>query len=96
MTDRDPPTDPPSTLALLVEDFATHDHDLTTPGFWAVATHRLGTRALDPSRPRAERAVLDLAYRALFTGVDWIGAFTCRARLPSGGGCACGTTAPCC
>jgi N-acetylglucosaminyl-diphospho-decaprenol L-rhamnosyltransferase len=59
-------------LELLAEDFATHERDLTTPGFWAIATHRIGARALDPSRPRAERAVLDVAYRALFTGVDWI------------------------
>ncbi|HEX3698271.1 MAG TPA: glycosyltransferase [Polyangia bacterium] len=61
-----------STLQLLAEDFATHDRDLTAPGFWAVATHRIGARALDQSRPRAERAVLDIAYRALFTGIDWI------------------------
>ena len=59
-------------LKLLAEDFATHDHDLTTPGFWAVAAHRIGARALDESRPRAERAALDVAYRAMFTCVDWI------------------------
>jgi serine O-acetyltransferase len=62
----------PSIVKLLAEDFATHDRDLTTPGFWAVATHRIGTRALDESRPRSERAVLDLIYRTLFTGVDRI------------------------
>lgn len=72
MTDRAPPTDAPSTLALLAEDFATHDHDLTTPGFWAVATHRIGVRALDAQLPRAERAVLDVAYRAMFRAVDWV------------------------
>jgi GT2 family glycosyltransferase/serine acetyltransferase len=59
-------------LNLLAEDFATHNRDLTEPGFWAVATHRIGTRALDESRPRAERAALDVAYRAMFTAVDWI------------------------
>jgi serine O-acetyltransferase len=62
----------PSTLQLLAEDFATHDRDPLAPGFWAVATHRIGTRALDEKRPRVERALLDVAYRALFTGVDWI------------------------
>ncbi len=70
--DRPPPSDTPSTWDLVAEDFATHERDLTSPGFWAVATHRIGARALDEARPRAERAVLDLAYRAMFTGIDWV------------------------
>ncbi|MEA2701271.1 MAG: serine O-acetyltransferase [Myxococcales bacterium] len=61
-----------STLQLLAEDFATHGRDLTSPGFWAIAAHRLGTRALDQRRPGAERAALDLVYRTMFTGIDWI------------------------
>jgi serine O-acetyltransferase len=73
MTEDSPASvDRPSTWALVAEDFATHEHDLMSPGFWAVATHRIGTRALDEARPRAERAVLDLAYRAMFTGIDWV------------------------
>jgi serine O-acetyltransferase len=59
-------------LALLAEDFATHDRNLSEPGFWAVATHRIGARSLDERRPRAERALLDLCYRAMFRGVDTV------------------------
>jgi N-acetylglucosaminyl-diphospho-decaprenol L-rhamnosyltransferase len=62
--------DAPSTASLVVEDFATHNRDLTAPGFWAVATHRIGKHALDESRPRAERVVSDVVYRAMFRGVD--------------------------
>jgi GT2 family glycosyltransferase/serine acetyltransferase len=62
----------PTTLELVAEDFATYDRSLTEPGFWAVATHRIGTRALDESRPRAERVVLDAVYRTMFAGIDWI------------------------
>jgi len=67
-----PEDPPPTTFGLIAEDFATHDHDLTAPGFWAVAAHRLGKRALDEGRPWAERAVLEVAYRTMFRGVDWV------------------------
>lgn len=62
----------PSMVELVAEDFATHDRDLTAPGFWAIATHRVGKRALEESCPRAERAVLDVVYRTMFRGIDWI------------------------
>ncbi|HVX95961.1 MAG TPA: HAD-IIIC family phosphatase, partial [Polyangia bacterium] len=62
----------PSFLDLLKEDFETHDRDASEPGFWAVATHRIGVRALDAKRPRAERAVLDVVYRAMFRSVDLV------------------------
>lgn len=35
----------PGLLALLAEDFATHDHSLLEAGFWAVTVHRLRQRA---------------------------------------------------
>jgi len=57
-------------LALLAEDFRTHDASLTEPGFWAVAIHRLGNARMDV-RTRLLRAPLTLAYRALSTGVNW-------------------------
>lgn len=58
-------------LELLAEDFATYDRDLTEPGLWALVTHRLGTRIANlPNGP--SRHVLDAAYRAAFTGVDWV------------------------
>lgn len=72
MTGQSSKSNQPSTLALLAEDFATHDRDLTAPGFWAVATHRIGRRALDETCPRGARAILNLTYRAMFTGIDWI------------------------
>jgi len=62
----------PSMMQLVAEDFATHDRDLTAPGFWAVATHRIGKRALDAGCPPAERAVLDVVYRTMFRGIDWV------------------------
>jgi N-acetylglucosaminyl-diphospho-decaprenol L-rhamnosyltransferase len=54
---------------ILAEDFATHDSSFVEPGFWAVAVHRLGTRAARVG-PAALRAPLDLAYKVLSTGVD--------------------------
>jgi len=37
------PTNPSELWSLLREDFATHDRDWTQPGFWALASHRVGT-----------------------------------------------------
>jgi len=58
-------------LELVAEDFATHDRDLTEPGFWAMLTHRIGTR-IATLPEGVGRGVLDTAYRAAFTGVDWV------------------------
>jgi serine acetyltransferase len=58
-------------LELVVEDFATYDRDLTEPGFWALLTHRVGTRIAELPGG-VGRGVLDAAYRAAFTGVDWV------------------------
>ena len=37
-----------------------------------MATPRIGVRALDVERPRAERAVLDVVYRAMFRSIDTV------------------------
>jgi len=58
-------------LELLREDFATHDRNLLEPGFWAVAVHRFGNWRMGIG-PRVVRAPLTVAYRTLFTGVNWL------------------------
>lgn len=58
-------------LALLREDFATHDRNPLEPGFWAVAVHRFGNWRMG-IRPKVVRAPLTVAYRTLFTGVNWL------------------------
>jgi GT2 family glycosyltransferase/serine acetyltransferase len=58
-------------VELLREDFATHDRNPLEPGFWAVAVHRFGNWRMG-IRPKAVRAPLTVAYRTLFTGVNWL------------------------
>jgi serine O-acetyltransferase len=58
-------------LALLAEDFRTHDSHVFEPGMWAVVLHRLGNARMDV-RPRLLRAPFSLAYRMAFTGVNWL------------------------
>jgi serine O-acetyltransferase len=60
-----------SLLSLLAEDFQTHEHDLTAPGFWAIALHRLGNARMGV-RSRLLRAPLTAAYHAAFTGLNWL------------------------
>jgi len=50
-------------LSLLGEDFRTHGGSVTSPGFWALATHRFGNwRMSVQSKPL--RVPLSVAYRA--------------------------------
>lgn len=57
-------------LALLVEDYRTHDRHLLEPGFLAVAVHRLGNARMDV-RTKVLRAPLTLAYDVMQTVVSW-------------------------
>ena len=57
-------------LALLAEDYRTHDRDLLEPGLWAVAVHRFGNARMRV-RPKLLRAPLSILYRLMFTAVDW-------------------------
>jgi serine O-acetyltransferase len=59
------------TLELLGEDFVTYDRDLSQPGFWAVATHRLGRKA-SQTTVAPLRVGLDVAYKVMFTSIDWV------------------------
>lgn len=56
-------------LALLAEDYRTHDRRLLEPGFLAVAVHRFGNARMG-IRNRLVRAPLTLCYRFLFAAVD--------------------------
>jgi serine O-acetyltransferase len=60
-----------SLLGLLAEDFQTHERDLTAPGFWAVALHRLGNARMGV-RSKLLRAPLTVAYHTAFTGLNWL------------------------
>ncbi len=57
-------------LALLTEDFTTHDRRLSEPGFWAVAVHRMGTRVASLRSPLL-RCMLSVPQRVLSVGIDW-------------------------
>lgn len=59
-----------SLLALLAEDFRTHDRRLNQPGFWAVAVHRMGTRVADLPWPLLRR-LLSVPPRVLSVAIDW-------------------------
>jgi serine O-acetyltransferase len=56
---------------LVIEDFVTHERELTSPGFWATATHHVGER-IDRIKPALVRRPLSAAQTALATAVDWV------------------------
>jgi len=56
-------------LALLAEDFITHDRQLTAPGFWAVVAHRLEQHAEVTSSGWLRRLLMGPP-RALSVAVD--------------------------
>lgn len=58
-------------LALIAEDFRTHDRDLSSPGFWAVAIHRFGNWRMGV-RTKALRAPLTLAYDTAYHTISWL------------------------
>lgn len=58
-------------LALLAEDYRTHERHLLEPGFLAIAVHRLGNARMGV-RWKLVRAPLSLAYRLAFTMVNWM------------------------
>jgi serine O-acetyltransferase len=58
-------------LELLIEDFNTHDKELTSPGFWAVAAHHVGER-IDRIEPALLRRPLGTLQSAFATAVDWV------------------------
>ena len=55
---------PISFAKLVHEDFITHDRDLASQGFWALAIHRFGNLRMG-IRPRLLRLPFSVAYRFL-------------------------------
>ena len=58
--------------ALVAEDFATHDRDLLSQGFWALFWHRFGNWRMG-IRPRALRMPFSLLYKVMFRLCQWWG-----------------------
>jgi serine O-acetyltransferase len=62
--------------ALWREDLRTHDGDLLSQGFWALAVHRFGNARMSiPGKPL--RAPFSLLYKILYKFVEW----TCGISL---------------
>lgn len=63
-------------LALLREDLATHDGDLFSQGFWAIAVHRFGNWRMGIGN-KLLRLPFTLLYKVLYKLVEW----TCGISL---------------
>src|SRR5207249_3336402 len=61
---------------LIREDFATHDRDPLSQGFWAIAVHRFGNWRMS-IRPRILRMPFSFVYHFLYKLVEW----TCGISL---------------
>ena len=64
-----------SLLELWKEDLRTHDRDLFSQGFWAIALHRFGNWRMD--FPKLVRLPCSLLYKILYKFVEW----TCGISL---------------
>jgi len=64
-------------LALLREDFTTHDRKLFEQGFWAIAVHRFGNWRMGV-RPGLVRAPFTILYKVAYKLVEWL----CGISLP--------------
>lgn len=58
--------------ALVAEDFATHDRDIFSQGFWALFWHRFGNWRMG-IRPRPLRMPFSLLYKVMFRLCQWWG-----------------------
>jgi serine O-acetyltransferase len=63
--------------ALVIEDYATHGHDIFAQGFWVLFWHRFGNWRMYV-RPRALRIPLSLLYKVMFKLCEWF----CGIMLP--------------
>jgi serine O-acetyltransferase len=59
-----------SFLALLREDFHTHERDMFSQGFWAIAVHRFGNWRMG-IRNRFVRFPFTVAFKVLYRLVQW-------------------------
>ena len=65
-----------SLFQLIAEDYRTHDRELFSQGFWAIALCRFGNWRMD-IHPRIIRLPFSLIYKVLFKIVEW----TCGISL---------------
>lgn len=65
-----------SLFALLREDLQTHEGDLFSQGFWAIAVHRFGNWRMG-IKPKLLRMPFTILYKILFKFVEW----TCGISL---------------
>lgn len=63
-------------FSLLREDLRTHDNDIFSQGFWALAVHRFGNARMSV-RPKLLRAPFSMLYKVLYKLVEW----TCGISL---------------
>ena len=61
-----------SLIALIAEDFRTHDSDIFAQGFWALFWHRFGNWRMG-IRPRILRLPFTLIYRVGYKLAQWMG-----------------------
>jgi serine O-acetyltransferase len=64
-------------LALIYEDFITHDKDFFEQGLWAIAVHRFGNWRMG-IRQKWLRAPFSILYKILYKCVQW----SCGITLP--------------
>jgi serine O-acetyltransferase len=60
-----------SFFALLREDLRTHENDLFSQGFWAIAVHRFGNWRMSV-RPKLVRLPFTIIYKVLYKLVEWL------------------------
>lgn len=60
-----------SFLSLLREDLRTHENDLFSQGFWAIAVHRFGNWRMSV-RPKLVRLPFTIIYKVLYKLVEWL------------------------
>lgn len=63
--------------SLVAEDFATHERDFLSQGFWALFWHRFGNVRMGV-RPRVLRTPLSFVYRIMHKATQWF----CGIDLP--------------
>ncbi|HEX7009531.1 MAG TPA: serine acetyltransferase [Phycisphaeraceae bacterium] len=60
-----------SLLALIAEDWRTHDRRWLAQGFWVLALHRFGNWRMS-IRPKLLRAPFSLLYKMLYPFTEWV------------------------
>ncbi|HZV58313.1 MAG TPA: transferase [Sphingobium sp.] len=72
-----------SLRALVAEDYATHDRDWLSQGFWTLFWHRFGNWRMGV-RPKLLRMPLTLIYRIMFKMCEWVCGIKLSYNVPVG------------